>query len=75
MTGAGAWSAGFASANVDGMRFYDDILVPPRFSRALAAAVPRAELRLIDGAGHCYFWERPDIFNEMCLDFLAHASV
>jgi len=30
----------------------DDILVPARFSRALAAAVPRAELRLIDGAGH-----------------------
>jgi 3-oxoadipate enol-lactonase len=54
----------------------DDILVPPRFARALAAAVPRAELRLIDGAGHGYFWERADVFNAMCLDFLAqHASV
>jgi 3-oxoadipate enol-lactonase len=54
----------------------DDILVPARFSRALAAAVPAAELRLIDGAGHAYFWERPDVFNSMCLEFLSrHASV
>jgi len=54
----------------------DDILVPARFSRGLAAAVPGAELRLLDGAGHCYFCERPDVFNAMCLDFLArHASV
>jgi pimeloyl-ACP methyl ester carboxylesterase len=54
----------------------DDILVPARFSRVLAAAVPGAELRVIDGAGHAYFWERPDVFNSMCLDFLGrHASV
>jgi pimeloyl-ACP methyl ester carboxylesterase len=54
----------------------DDILVPPRFSRALAAAVPNAQLRVIDRAGHCFFWERPDVFNTMCLEFLAkHASV
>jgi pimeloyl-ACP methyl ester carboxylesterase len=54
----------------------DDILVPPRFARALAAAVPGAELRVLDGAGHCYFWERADAFNAMCLDFLGrHASV
>jgi 3-oxoadipate enol-lactonase len=54
----------------------DDALVPPRFSRELAAAIPGAALRLIDGAGHAYFWERPDVFNAMCLDFLAkHARV
>src|SRR6267142_2224977 len=45
----------------------DDILVPPRFSRALAAAIPGATLKTIDGAGHCYFWERPDVFNAMCV--------
>lgn len=49
----------------------DDILVPPRLAREVAAAIPGAELRVIDGAGHCYFWERPDAFNAMCLDFLA----
>jgi 3-oxoadipate enol-lactonase len=54
----------------------DDILVPPRFSRELAAVIPGATLRTVEGAGHCYFWERPDVFNAMCLEFLArHAPV
>jgi pimeloyl-ACP methyl ester carboxylesterase len=48
----------------------DDILVPPRFARELAAAVPGAELRVIEGAAHGYFWERADVFNAMCLEFL-----
>jgi pimeloyl-ACP methyl ester carboxylesterase len=48
-----------------------DILVSPRFSRELAARMPAAELRVIEGAGHGYFWERPDLFNAMCLDFLS----
>jgi len=48
----------------------DDTLVPPRFARELAATIPAAALRLIDGAGHAYFWERADVFNTMCLDFL-----
>jgi pimeloyl-ACP methyl ester carboxylesterase len=52
----------------------DDILVPPRFARSVAAAVPRAELRVIEAAGHAYFWERADLFNTMCLDFLANHS-
>jgi 3-oxoadipate enol-lactonase len=53
----------------------DDILVPPRFARELARAVPEAELRTIDNAAHAYFWERADVFNAMCLDFLArHAA-
>ena len=46
-----------------------DILVPPRFARAVA--VPKAELRVIEAAAHTYFWERPDVLNTMCLDFLA----
>ena len=49
-----------------------DILVPPRFSRELAAQIPAATLRTLPGAGHVYFWERPDAFNALCLDFLAH---
>ncbi len=53
----------------------EDILVPPRFSREIAARVPGAELRMIEGAGHVYFWERPDAFNALCLEFLAaHAG-
>ena len=48
----------------------DDILVPPRFARELAASIPGATLQTIARAGHCYFWERPDVFNTMCLEFL-----
>jgi pimeloyl-ACP methyl ester carboxylesterase len=50
-----------------------DILVPPRFSRARAERIPGAAFSLVDGAGHGYFWERPDVFNGMCLEFLARA--
>jgi pimeloyl-ACP methyl ester carboxylesterase len=54
----------------------DDILVPARFARQLAAAVPGATLTTLERAGHCYFWERPDAFNAMCLEFLErHAKV
>lgn len=52
----------------------DDTLVPPRFAREVAGAIRGAELRVLDGAGHCYFWERPDVFNAMCLDFIARRS-
>lgn len=49
----------------------DDILVPPRFSRELAQRIPGATLTIVERAGHAYFWERPDVFNAMCLEFLA----
>src|SRR5881296_1809679 len=48
-----------------------DILVPPRFSHAIAQRVPGAELKTIADAGHAYIWERPEAFNAMCLEFLA----
>lgn len=52
-----------------------DILVPPRYSREIAARIPGATLRIVPGAGHVYFWERADLFNAMCLEFLAaHAG-
>jgi pimeloyl-ACP methyl ester carboxylesterase len=49
----------------------EDILVPPRFARELAARIPGAELAILPGAGHVYFWERADAFNDVCLRFLA----
>jgi len=48
-----------------------DILVPPRFSHAIAQRVSGAELKTIADAGHAYMWERPEVFNAMCLEFLA----
>ena len=53
----------------------EDILVPPQCSREIAARIPGATLRIVAGAGHVYFWERADLFNAMCLEFLAaHAG-
>src|SRR6266852_4716646 len=51
-----------------------DILVRPFLSRALAERIPGARFVQIEGAGHGYFWERPDAFNNMCLEFLSHHS-
>jgi pimeloyl-ACP methyl ester carboxylesterase len=48
-----------------------DILVPPRFSHAIAQLVAGAELKTLAGAGHAYMWEKPEKFNAMCLEFLA----
>ena len=52
----------------------DDILTPPRFSRDIAKRIHGAELRVVPGAGHCYFLERPDTFNEISLDFIERSS-
>jgi pimeloyl-ACP methyl ester carboxylesterase len=49
----------------------DDILVPPRFAHELARRLVGAELETLADAGHGYFWERPEAFNAMCLDFIA----
>lgn len=48
-----------------------DILVPPRFSRQIAAAIPGAELHVFPRGAHGYFWEYPEDFNRVCLEFLA----
>jgi 3-oxoadipate enol-lactonase len=52
----------------------DDILVPARFSREIAARIPGAELRVLPAAGHCYFLEQPDAFNQLALDFIARSA-
>ncbi|MBI1846817.1 MAG: alpha/beta fold hydrolase [Candidatus Rokubacteria bacterium] len=49
----------------------EDVLVPARFAREIAARIPGAELATIARAGHVYFWEMPEEFNRMCLEFLA----
>jgi pimeloyl-ACP methyl ester carboxylesterase len=51
----------------------EDILVPPRFSRALALGIPGAELRAFTGAGHVYFWECADDFNAVALEFIGRS--
>ena len=53
----------------------EDILTPPRYGRALAAMLGRAELGLLTGAGHTCLLETPKPFAERVLRFLArHAQ-
>ena len=48
-----------------------DMAVPPEHARVLADGLPDAELKIIPGAGHMANLERPDLFNQALLTFLA----
>ena len=48
-----------------------DMAVPPEHARGLADGLPDAELKIIPGAGHMANLERPDLFNQALLEFLA----
>ncbi|WP_119071674.1 alpha/beta fold hydrolase [Aggregatilinea lenta] len=47
-----------------------DILKPVHYSETIAECVPNADLHVIEGAGHASFWEQPEAFNQILLDFL-----
>ena len=48
----------------------EDILIPPRHSRAVAERIPGARLTVVPAAGHCVFWEQPDEFNKAVVNWL-----
>ncbi len=48
-----------------------DRLTPPEHAEALARALPGAELRVVPGAGHMLFVERPDVVVAAVVDLLA----
>jgi len=47
-----------------------DMYAPPPVMKRLADAIPEARLRLVTGAGHSAYWEQPEAFNALILDFL-----
>ncbi len=49
----------------------DDILTPPRYGRAVAAALGRAEVMLLAATGHACFLETAKSFTQRVLHFLA----
>lgn len=48
----------------------DDTVVPPQNSRNLAAAIPNAGLKVIEGSGHMAFVEKAAEFNRIVREFL-----
>ena len=48
-----------------------DSIVPVQNSRNLAAKIPGAELRIIEGGSHTFFNERADEFNQTVTRFLS----
>ncbi len=52
-----------------------DIFTPPRYSAAIAAAIPGARYSILSEVGHGMFWEATEEFNALVLDFLrAHCG-
>ncbi len=51
-----------------------DLIKGIPYARLLKAAIPHAELHIIDGAGHASCWERPQEFNSIILGFLAKVA-
>jgi pimeloyl-ACP methyl ester carboxylesterase len=49
--------------------FADDVVLPPRLGREVAAAIPSAVYREIKDCGHYGYLERPDDVNRVLLDF------
>src|SRR5216684_2417710 len=47
----------------------EDIVFPPPAAAALARIVPGAKLESVPAAGHSVYFERPEIFNRLVLDF------
>jgi pimeloyl-ACP methyl ester carboxylesterase len=48
----------------------DDLIVPPRYSREIAARLPQARLELLSGVGHAPPIEDPRTFNRLLAAFL-----
>jgi 3-oxoadipate enol-lactonase len=53
----------------------DDILTPPRYARAVAAALARAEVVMLPASGHACFLETAKAFTERVTRFLARHPI
>lgn len=52
-----------------------DLYTPPSLLRMVAAQIPGSEVVIVPDTGHAIYWERPDVFNRVVLDFIGrHAK-
>ena len=47
-----------------------DLLSPPALMRLLAAPIPDCQMAMVPEAGHAAFWEQPETWNRLVLEFL-----
>ncbi|MGH2400432.1 MAG: alpha/beta fold hydrolase, partial [bacterium] len=52
-----------------------DILVPAENAHILHERIPGSQVRIIEGTGHCFFWERPEVVAEEVVGFLSGVPV
>jgi len=48
-----------------------DLYCPPSVLRLFAARIPNSQMIVASECGHSAYWEQPDIFNRMVLEFIA----
>jgi pimeloyl-ACP methyl ester carboxylesterase len=47
-----------------------DLYTPPSVLRLFKQRIPHAEMAVVPETGHSAYWEQPEIFNRVTLDFL-----
>jgi len=47
-----------------------DLLSPPALMRLLAAHIPNCQFVIVPEAGHAAFWEQPEVWNRLVLEFM-----
>jgi 3-oxoadipate enol-lactonase len=52
----------------------EDLMLPVQNAAAIAKRIPRAELEILDGTGHLFFWEHPQRSAELVRRNVARAS-
>ena len=52
-----------------------DILVPVENAEILHERIPGSRVRIVQGTGHCFFWENPDEVVEELVQFLSKVPV
>ncbi len=51
-----------------------DLVMPPELFPMIASHLPNAEVVIVPEAGHMVFWEQPEAFNQLVLEFISRHS-